>query len=82
MKLVKTQLQSRISNSNLAKLIRIAIEGPELSAIDLKKIPDIFKVFSYNVNCSTTRGRIKGAARSINAILLPTVLYFPCSGNY
>ena len=32
--------------------------------------------------CSTTRGRIKGAARSINAILLPTVLYFPCGGNY
>ena len=23
-----------------------------------------------------------GAARSINAILLPTELYFPCGGNY
>ena len=32
--------------------------------------------------CSTTHRCIKRAARSINAILLPTVLYFPCSGNY
>ena len=32
--------------------------------------------------CSMTRGRIKGAARAINAILLPIVLYFPCGGNY
>ena len=37
---------------------------------------------SLNSGCSTTRGRIKGAARSINAILLPTVLYFPSGGNY
>ena len=28
------------------------------------------------------RRRIKSAARSINAILLSIVLYFPCGGNY
>ena len=36
-KLVKTRLRSRISDSNLVKLMNIAIEGPELSSIDFKE---------------------------------------------
>ena len=32
--------------------------------------------------CSTTRRRIKGAARSMHDVLLPAVLHFPCGGNY
>ena len=32
--------------------------------------------------CSTVHRRIKGAARSINAILQPTVLYFPAVEGY
>ena len=43
MKLVKTRLRSRISDSNLPKLMRIAIEGPELSSIDFNEILDVFK---------------------------------------
>ena len=43
MKLVKTRLRSRISDSNLPKFMHIAIEGPELSFIDFNKILDVFK---------------------------------------
>ena len=42
-KLVKTRLRSRISDSNLPKFMHIAIEGPELSFIDFNKILDVFK---------------------------------------
>ena len=43
MKLVKTRLRNRITDDNLARFMRIAIEGPELTAIDFEKILDIFK---------------------------------------
>ena len=42
MKLVKTRLRNRISDTNLARLMRIVIEGPELSSIDFNKIVDTF----------------------------------------
>ncbi len=41
MKLVKTRLRNRISDSNLPKLMRIAIEGPNLTNIDFSEILDI-----------------------------------------
>ena len=43
MKLVETRLRNRISDINLARLMRIAIEGPELSCIDFCEILDTFK---------------------------------------
>ena len=43
MKLIKTRLRSRISDHNLARLMRIAIEGPELSVVDFNEILDVFK---------------------------------------
>ena len=43
MKLVKTRLRNRITDDNLARLMRIAIEGPELTVVDFDKILDIFK---------------------------------------
>ena len=43
MKLVKTRLRSRINDINLARLMRIAIEGPELSIVDFNKVMDVFK---------------------------------------
>ena len=43
MKLIKTHLSSRISDVNLARLMRITIEGPELASIDFKEILEIFK---------------------------------------
>ncbi len=39
---VKTQLRNRISDTNLAKLMRIVIEGPELSFVDFNEIVVIF----------------------------------------
>ena len=43
MKLVKTRLRSKIIDSNLASLMRIAIEGPELCSVSFNEILDIFK---------------------------------------
>ena len=38
MKLVKTRLCNRLSDNTLPKLLRIAIEGPELSTVDFTAI--------------------------------------------
>ena len=43
MKLVKTRLRIRLNDSNLASLMRIAIEGPELLHVDFNEILDVFK---------------------------------------
>ncbi len=43
MKLVKTRLRNRVSDINLARLMRIAIEGPELTEIDFNEILEVFK---------------------------------------
>ena len=43
MKMVKTRLPNRTSDVNLPKLMRIAIEGPDLSIIDFKEILEVFK---------------------------------------
>ena len=43
MKLVKTRLRNRISDDNLSRLLRIAIEGPELSSVDFNKILEVYK---------------------------------------
>ena len=43
MKMVKTRLRSKLNDVNLARLMRIAIEGPQLSTTDFSNILDIFK---------------------------------------
>ena len=37
MKFVKTRLRNRLSDINLARLMRIVIEGPELTSVHLMK---------------------------------------------
>ena len=37
MKLVKTRFRNRITDDNVARLMRIAIEGPELTVVDFDK---------------------------------------------
>ena len=49
-KLVKTRLRRRISDSNLAKLMRIAIEAPDLTTVDLNVIIDVFKEKNHRIN--------------------------------
>ena len=49
MKLVKTRLRSRINDRNLARLIRIATEGPELVHVDFNEILDIFKAQNHRI---------------------------------
>ena len=43
MKLIKTRLRNRLSDSNLEYLMKIAIEGPSISNVDFNEILDIFK---------------------------------------
>ena len=43
MKLNKTRLRSRLSDSNLEHLMKISIEGPPLTDVDLNAILNIFK---------------------------------------
>ena len=43
MKLIKTRLRSRLNDTNLARLMRIAIEGPNLKDVNFNEIVDIFK---------------------------------------
>ena len=50
LKLVKMRLCSRISDSNLAKLMRIAIEAPDLTAVDFNEIIDVFKEKNHHIN--------------------------------
>ena len=47
-KLVKTRLRSRINDRNLARLMWIATEGPELH-VDFNEILDIFKAQNHRI---------------------------------
>ena len=40
---MRPRLCSRISDSNLAKLMRIAIEAPDLTTVDFNEIIDVFQ---------------------------------------
>ncbi len=43
MKMIKTRLRNHLSDENLTHLMRIAIEGPDLSEVNFNEILDIFK---------------------------------------
>ena len=49
MKMVKTRLWNRISDVNLPKLMRIVIEGPDLSIIDFQEILEVFKETTHRI---------------------------------
>ncbi len=49
MKFIKTRLRSRLTEQNLARLMRIAIEGPELNEINFNEILDIFKQSNHRI---------------------------------
>ena len=44
MKRIKTRLRNRLSDANLAHLMRIAIEGPELSWFNFDEVLKVFEV--------------------------------------
>ena len=48
-KLVKTHLRNRLSDNTLPKLTRIAIEGPELSTVDLTELLAVFKEKNHRI---------------------------------
>ena len=41
--MIKTRLRNRLSDSNLSRLMKIAVEGPELSSVPFEEILHIFK---------------------------------------
>ncbi len=43
LKMIKTRLRNRLSDCNLDRLVKIAIEGPELTDVKFDEILDIFK---------------------------------------
>lgn len=43
MKMVKTRLRNRLNDSNLSQLLRIAVEGPNLSNVPFEEILEVFK---------------------------------------
>ena len=49
MKMVKTRLRSRLNDVNLARLMRIAIEGSQLSTTYFNEILDIFKETNHRI---------------------------------
>ena len=49
MKLIKTRLRNRISDVNLARLMRITIEEPELTSIVFNEILDVFKEKNHRI---------------------------------
>ena len=43
MKQIKTRLRNRLNDANLAHIMRIAVEGPELSSINFNEVLEVFK---------------------------------------
>ncbi len=52
MKMIKTRLRNRLSDENLTHLMRIAIEDPDLSEVNLNEILDIFKEKICALDCN------------------------------
>ena len=43
MKMIKTRLRNRLPDCNLSRLMRIAIEGPELQLVNFNDILEVYK---------------------------------------
>ena len=43
MKIIKTRLRNRLNDTNLKRLMRIAIEGPEMKLVDFDEVLDVFR---------------------------------------
>jgi hypothetical protein len=44
MKMIKTRLRNRLADVNLARLMRIAIEGPELADVNFNEIINVLSL--------------------------------------
>ena len=43
MKIIKTRLRNRLNDTNLKRLMRIAIEGPEMKLVDFDEVLDVLE---------------------------------------
>ncbi len=51
MKLIKSQLRNSITDHNLSRLMRIAIDGPELLAVNFDEVLEIFQTQNIEELC-------------------------------
>ena len=49
LKLIKTRLRSRLSDSSVVQLMRISIEGPEIDAEEFEEILEICKEHNHRI---------------------------------
>ena len=49
LKMIKTRLRSHQSDSNVAQLMKILIEGPEIDAVEFEEIMEIFEEHSHGI---------------------------------
>ena len=43
MKMIKTRLRNCLNDTNLKRIMRIAIEGPEMKLVDFDEVLDVFR---------------------------------------
>ena len=43
MKIITTRLRIRLNDTNLKRLMRIAIEGPEMQLVDFDEVLEVFR---------------------------------------
>ena len=48
LKMIKTRLRSRLSDSSVAQLMRVSIEGSEIDAVEFEEILETFKEQSWS----------------------------------
>ena len=49
LKMIKSRLRSRLSDENLDRLLRIAIEGSELENVNFEEVLDILKLTNRRI---------------------------------
>ena len=50
MKIIKTRLRNRLNDTNLKRLMRIAIEGSEMKLVDFDEVLDVFSEKNRRIN--------------------------------
>ena len=53
MKMIKTRLRNRLNDTNLKRLMQIAIEGPEMKLVDFNEVLDVFRENNRRISLKT-----------------------------
>ena len=55
MKMIKTRLRKRLNDTNLMRLMRIAIEGPEMKLVDFDEVLNVFRENNRRISPSVCK---------------------------